>query len=57
MAQVRSTEIISMIKWIRTSRLSINKYFSQGADQEGEDDLASDGEQLLEAHVYTYIYT
>jgi len=28
MAQGRSTEIITMIKWIRTSRLSIKNYLS-----------------------------
>ena len=28
MAQGRSTEIVSMIQWIRTSRLSIKKYLS-----------------------------
>ena len=28
MAQGRSAEIISMIKWIRTTRLSINNSFS-----------------------------
>jgi hypothetical protein len=28
MAQGRSTKVISMIKWVRTSRLSIKKYLS-----------------------------
>ena len=30
MAQGRSTEVISMLEWIRTSRLSINNYVSMG---------------------------
>ena len=49
MAQGRSTKVISMIKWIRTSRLSMNSFLSLGgADHDAVGGLeAAELEQQL----------
>ena len=48
MVQGRSTKFISMIKWIRTSRLAIENSLSQGSGAYHAVVLLDDGLELVE---------
>jgi len=51
MAQDRSTKFITMIKWIRTSRLSIKNFLS-GAGAKASKRFAGAVQEALGAHVF-----
>jgi len=50
MAQGRSTEIMSMIKWIRTSRFSIKNSLSAGGGSKGEAEGAWSAARVAPRH-------